>query len=111
MRYLILPGVISGLLSAPLFANNIDFTCAGTCDQTVLCEVLSEQTTAEITVEVVNCDGERVEGGKLNSYMEYEFTPPEVNYNIVLSKEKQPTITISGQEINIPCKCKCPPIA
>ncbi|MDO6498047.1 hypothetical protein [Photobacterium sanguinicancri] len=111
MRYLTLSVLISGLLSAPLLAKTIDFSCAGTCDQTVLCEVLSEHDVAEITVEVVRFNGDHVEGGKLNDYMEYEFTPPEENYSVVLNDKKQSMITISGQDINVPCKCKCPPIA
>lgn len=110
MRYLTLKVLISGLLSAPLLAETIDFSCAGTCNQTVLCEVLSEHDVAEFTVEIVRLNGEHLQKGKLNDYMEYEFTSPKESYNVILSDKKQSTVTISGQNINIPCKCKCPPI-
>ncbi|MDC5842246.1 hypothetical protein OPW33_23250 [Vibrio europaeus] len=33
-------------------ANAIDFSCGGTCDQTILCEVLSDVKAEEMSVSV-----------------------------------------------------------
>ncbi|MDC5855555.1 hypothetical protein [Vibrio europaeus] len=90
-------------------ANAIDFSCGGTCDQTILCEVLSDVKAEEISVSVKGNSENEIASGKLNDYFEFEFPKPQTGYQVQLLKNGQIVETIVSADIDVPCKCKCPP--
>ncbi|OAN11385.1 hypothetical protein A3K86_20790 [Photobacterium jeanii] len=101
--------LIMALLSGTASAAKIDFSCAGTCDQTILCEILSEGNASDFDVKVTDASGIDIAGGQVNEYLEFEFPQPENNYGVLLFNRNEQVTRINGSDINVPCKCKCPP--